>query len=83
MSTLTEKDDIAKYKIYSLLRLFKLEIETGLKPTQKITTMNYIKQNYMIDGNRKKDVYNKFLSYCYEIGVIDREQYYEEKLPVR
>ena len=83
MSTLTDKEDIAKYRIYSLLRMFKLEIETGIKMWSNMSTMKYIKEHYMIDGHRKKDVYNNFLSYSYDVGVIDREKYYELKLPVR
>lgn len=83
MSTLTDKEDIAKYRIYSLLRMFKLEIETGMKIRSNMSTMKFIKEHYMIDGNRKKDVYNNFLSYSYDVGVIDREKYYELKLPVR
>ena len=83
MNALTDKEDIAKFRIYSLLKGFKLEIETGIKLRSGISTMKFIKENFMINGNRKKDVYNNFLAYCFSIGVIDREQYYNEKLPVR
>ena len=31
MNALTDKEDIAKFRIYSLLKGFKLEIETGIK----------------------------------------------------
>ena len=83
MNALTNEEDIRKFRIYSLLKGFKLEIETGVKLTSRISTMKFIKENFMINGNRKKDVYNNFLAYCWSIGVVDREQYYKEKLPVR
>ena len=82
MNILTNKKDIKAFQVVSLLKGLKLEIETGMKIRNGISTMNFIKKHFGIPGMRKKAVYNRFLNYAYEMDYIDEDYVSKEYLPV-
>ena len=82
MHILTNKKDIKAFQVVSLLKGLKLEIETGMKIRNGISTMNFIKEHFGIPGMRKKAVYNRFLNYAYEMNYIDEDYVAKEYLPI-
>tara|TARA_X000001382_G_C3114227_1_gene160971 strand:+ start:448 stop:705 length:258 start_codon:yes stop_codon:yes gene_type:complete len=82
MNILTNKKDIKAFQVVTLLKGLKLEIETGMKIRNGISTMNFIKKHFGIMGRRKKSVYNRFLYYAYEMEYVDQDYLRKEYLPI-
>tara|TARA_R110002020_G_C15795761_1_gene730664 strand:+ start:163 stop:468 length:306 start_codon:yes stop_codon:yes gene_type:complete len=77
-NTLDTKEQIQDFKLFSLWRCLKMELETGLKMSRNGSAYNEIKKLTNWSGSKKK-IYTIFTHYLACLEIIKWEQMLEAK----